>query len=205
MLPVGHTHEDIDARFSLVSRLLFQNDAETVEDFLNLLEKPNLIKTVYDVKAWLIPTMPEYITGVSEPLHYKFEKINGKVSIFYKGTQNSEWKEAEHGFINKHPSGKPKVVAPDFTKMDEIKLLKLIENNKSLFKNKNIKEYWKKMIKQLQQKQSNEKWILPDLPKQICRKQSPAANLPDDIIQLLDKENRDPLVIIFMYSCKLFI
>ena len=27
MLPVGHTHEDIDARFPLVSRSLFQNDA----------------------------------------------------------------------------------------------------------------------------------------------------------------------------------
>ena len=42
--------------------------------------------------------MPDYNTGC------KVEKINGMVSIFYKDNQNSEWKEAEHGFINKLPT-----------------------------------------------------------------------------------------------------
>jgi hypothetical protein len=74
MLLVGHTHGDIDARFSLIARRLYQKDTETVEEFLNVLEKPSLIKTIYDVKSWLMPHMPQYISGISEPLHFKFEK-----------------------------------------------------------------------------------------------------------------------------------
>jgi hypothetical protein len=36
MLPVGHTHEDIDARFSFIARRLYQKDTETLEEFLNV-------------------------------------------------------------------------------------------------------------------------------------------------------------------------
>ncbi|XP_060594673.1 uncharacterized protein LOC132749024 [Ruditapes philippinarum] len=133
MLPVGHTHEDIDARFSLISRRLYQKDTETLEEFLNVLEKPMLIKTIHDVKSWLIPYIPKYISGISEPLHFKFEKIDGAVRSLYKGIHNEEWKEVEHGFLSKVPGGKPNIVSPDFCKIDEDGLFKLIEKNKSFF------------------------------------------------------------------------
>jgi hypothetical protein len=133
MLPEGHTHEDIDARFSLIARRLYQKDTETLEEFLNVLEKPSLIKTIHDVKSWLIPHIPKYISGISEPLHFKFEKIDGAVRSLYKGIHNEEWKEAEHGFLSKVPGGKPNIVSPDFCKIDEDGLFKLIEKNKSFF------------------------------------------------------------------------
>ena len=60
--------------------------------WIYLKKKPNLIKTSYNVKDWLIKIMPEYITGVyAGPLHYKIEKINGMVSIFYKDEHVTGW------------------------------------------------------------------------------------------------------------------
>ncbi|XP_053401089.1 uncharacterized protein LOC123558034 [Mercenaria mercenaria] len=193
-LPVGHTHEDIDARFSLIARRLYQNDVETFEDFLRILDLPKVIHTIYDVKSWLMPCLPDYISGTSEPLHYKFERIDNVVTCFYKGNKDSEWKATELGFLVEMPRSKPKIIKPDFNKIEEEKLFKLIENNKSLFKTTNILEHWKTFIKELKRKQINEKWILPDLPTQTDRMPLPEEPLPDDLVHLLEKENREPQV-----------
>ena len=62
-LYVGHTHEDIDQRFSVISRFLMDNDVLTMEDFLSELRKLNnndkekkvtarALDWVYDYSEW---------------------------------------------------------------------------------------------------------------------------------------------------------
>jgi hypothetical protein len=78
-LPVGHTHEDIDARFSLISRDLYQTDTETLGNFVKLLGPHEFVKSDFNFREWLTLSIPKYISGTTEPLHFKFEKVNNKV------------------------------------------------------------------------------------------------------------------------------
>lgn len=50
---VGNIHEQIDACFSKVSDILRRNDAETLDDLVNLLPNVMNIKYVFDVRSWL--------------------------------------------------------------------------------------------------------------------------------------------------------
>ena len=79
-LPVGHTHEDVDAAFSKVADQLRKRDVETVEDLLNMLPKSEMLGTMFDVRNWLEPEIST-LMGVSSPLHYKFESVNDEVSV----------------------------------------------------------------------------------------------------------------------------
>ena len=40
---MGHTHEDIDQRFSVISNVLKKKDIDTLEEMLELVEKGHLI------------------------------------------------------------------------------------------------------------------------------------------------------------------
>ncbi|XP_053381351.1 uncharacterized protein LOC123565970 [Mercenaria mercenaria] len=67
-LYVGHTHEDVDAAFSKISEKLRTTDAETLDDLIALLPKPEEILHMFDVKNWLAPHIAD-IEKHSEPLH----------------------------------------------------------------------------------------------------------------------------------------
>ncbi|XP_052218113.1 uncharacterized protein LOC127835717 [Dreissena polymorpha] len=49
-LIVGHTHEDIDARFSMISRTLGSKDAEIFEDLLKILQSAERVTKIFDVQ-----------------------------------------------------------------------------------------------------------------------------------------------------------
>jgi hypothetical protein len=74
LLPVGHTHEDIDARILLKSRDLYQTDTETLDDFVKLLGPHEFVKSVFNVREWLTLSSPKYISGTTEPLHFRLKK-----------------------------------------------------------------------------------------------------------------------------------
>ncbi|XP_060583861.1 uncharacterized protein LOC132740023 [Ruditapes philippinarum] len=194
-LPVGHTHEDIDARFSLISRDLYQTDTETLDDFVKLLGPHEFVKSVFNVREWLTLSIPKYISGTTEPLHFKFEKVNNKVVTCYKGEHDNEWKIESTGFLMEIPKGKPKHVPADFTDIQDERLLKLIETNKALFKTNDIINKWKNTLKEIKKKK-DEKWILPDLPKQNDHQEIPLMRLADEVENVLDKENREPQLLI---------
>lgn len=61
---LAHTHEDIDACFRKVSDIPRRNDAETLDDLVNLLPNVTGIKYVFDVRSCL---MAIFVTFGSKP------------------------------------------------------------------------------------------------------------------------------------------
>ncbi|KAH3844072.1 hypothetical protein DPMN_086324 [Dreissena polymorpha] len=109
-LIVGHTHEDIDAKFSEVSRLLNTKDAEYFDDFLNVLKNAERITQLFDVKSWIEGDLNK-VEHITQPLHFKFVSVDGGVKVFYKGVQSQPWSALNGNFLNKAPSGKRNIEA----------------------------------------------------------------------------------------------
>ena len=72
-LPVGHTHEDIDAMFSLLSRYLQTHSAILPSDLAaawrGACKGQNVptvseVKTVPDIKRWLESSLPDDLVGI---------------------------------------------------------------------------------------------------------------------------------------------
>lgn len=69
---VGHTHEDIDQRFSLISRRLKRKPTRSIPEFAEEVQQSmdkisvKGVNKVYDVREWLTPFMA-IIGGHSEP------------------------------------------------------------------------------------------------------------------------------------------
>ncbi len=87
-LNVGHTHEDIDAAFSRIAERLRQNEAETLHDLLHKLPEVTEIRGgMHDISGWMKPYIVD-IRKHTRPLHYKFARVEGQVSVLYKGQQH---------------------------------------------------------------------------------------------------------------------
>lgn len=117
---VGHTHEDIDACFSKVSDILRRNDAETLDDLVNLLPNVTNIKYVFDVRSWIEDNIRD-VRKHTQPLHYKFKNSGHVVEAFYKGKHDSAWKNLDGGLLvrNQHQTivkirGSPKLSSINF-------------------------------------------------------------------------------------------
>ena len=54
-LLVGHTHEDVGARFSKIAEKLRKNEAETLPQLAALLPSVTELNHMLDIKAWLMP------------------------------------------------------------------------------------------------------------------------------------------------------
>lgn len=127
---VGHTHEDIDACFSKVSDILRRNDAETLDDLVNLLPK---VKYVFDVRSWLEDNIHD-VRKHTPPLHCKFKNSGHVVEAYYKGKHDSAWKYLEGGLLVRNQyqkiikiRGSPKLSSINF---DGIGLEKIESNLK---------------------------------------------------------------------------
>ena len=82
----------------------------------------------------------------SFPLHYKFEKDGDRVKFSCKGPHYAEWIGVEDNILSKKPSGKPKTVKPDFSKVNVERNLKQIHQLKHLFKNEETVSFWKDFL-----------------------------------------------------------
>ncbi|XP_052213079.1 uncharacterized protein LOC127831989 [Dreissena polymorpha] len=107
-LIVGHTHEDIDARFSMISRTLGSKDAEIFEDLLKILQSAERVTKIFDVKKWLEPNL-NVAQHATQPLHYKFVNVEGIVNFFYKDYQHQPWTPLVGHFLQKVPEGVPEL------------------------------------------------------------------------------------------------
>lgn len=72
-LPVGHTHEDVDAAFSKIAETLRRKDAETMPRLKTMLPNVNEVEVLYDIRQWLTPNLND-IRKHTGPLHYKFSR-----------------------------------------------------------------------------------------------------------------------------------
>ena len=79
----GHTHEDIDARFSRVSKQLKHNHAKTIPELMKVIAgslhdetvRPMIFSKLYDVRAWISPYLNE-IHNHTLPHVYRYVSSN---------------------------------------------------------------------------------------------------------------------------------
>ncbi|WAR14225.1 hypothetical protein MAR_004330 [Mya arenaria] len=80
-LMVGHTPEDIDAQFSVISRTLRKLDVETLPKLLQILPNSTQIKKLFNIKDWIAPHLDK-IVNHSKPLHFMF--MQGEDGVIQK-------------------------------------------------------------------------------------------------------------------------
>ncbi|WAR14851.1 hypothetical protein MAR_004956 [Mya arenaria] len=192
-LMVGHTHEDVDAQFSLISRTLKTKDCETIESLMTVCNGEHM-HTVYDVKNWILPNANKFKL-ITTPLHYKFQKKDGTINVCYKGLNSQDWILLDGHFLNKLPIGKPHIVIRDFSKISVEKSVKQIETIKNLFNEHSNYVYWTDFYQNLNRNAIEDTpWILPLLPRQSS--QIPASlivHVPETVQAAMEKELRIPV------------
>jgi hypothetical protein len=88
-LIVGHTHEDIDQRFSCISSTLKRSDVDSLKEMFSLIERgtspteafvsARLLENVWDWKQFIIPhllTGSDSLVGITFPHHMRFYMDN---------------------------------------------------------------------------------------------------------------------------------
>lgn len=215
-LPVGHTHEDVDAAFSRIAETLRRNDAETMPRLKEMLPNVKDIEAIYDIRSWITSSLND-IRKHTKPLHYKFirDLATHNVKMQYKAFQDSEWK-TEHGIIQlisgkpNLPKGIPKVINPQFEKIDINKIKSRIPQWQCLFTDQiehTEQKWWGGFLGHLEKIRdslphrrtkvlSKAKWILPLLPKQQLKRQRPSVDqdIPAELRRLLENEREECFV-----------
>jgi hypothetical protein len=100
---VGHTHEDIDQCFSIISNTLKRTNIDSLKELIQLVEKGTSyieafvvarhLENVRDWKSFIMPhlfTGGDTLTGITFPHHMRFYVENGVPRVqhkhFSKGT-----------------------------------------------------------------------------------------------------------------------
>ena len=96
-LIVGHMHEDIDQRFSIISNTLKRTNIDSLKELLGLVQQGTLyteafvsgwhLENVRDWKSFITPhllTKGDAITGMTFPHHMRFYMKNGITRVQYK-------------------------------------------------------------------------------------------------------------------------
>lgn len=201
---VGHTHEDVDAAFSQISKRLRQEDVETYDNFIDFLPDSKDVTVMFNVKAWLEPHLCKPLEHTA-PLHFRFQRINDKdVKIHYKGLYDQPWIEY-HGFFKSLPNGKkylptgtPKLVQPNIENINFDRLRRQVHVIEHMFSKSEYVEWWDSFIDKLTKEKYSEKaqWYLKLLPRQKKEKEIEHTRdaLPPQIRKQLDKETAIPHV-----------
>ena len=142
---VGNTHEDVDAGFGRIAEKLRRNDAETVPQLKNLLPINEDVKDMLDIKTWMLPELDEPKQHSCQH-HFKFSRVDDKPSVSYKLLQPHAWIEMEPLFENV-PKVKPKVLSPDYSKINIEKLEKQIKAMNYMFKDDSTISWWTDFLK----------------------------------------------------------
>ena len=109
-LIVGHTHEDIDQRFSYISSALKRQDIDSLEEMLQIIrERPTFtepfihaehLEHIRDWKSFITPYLREdAFVGISKPHHFRFYMQNNKPHVQYKDYARSLLWIPENGHI----------------------------------------------------------------------------------------------------------
>jgi hypothetical protein len=107
-LIVGHTHEDIDQRFSFISSALKREDIDSLPELLEKIrERPTHtepfvhvehLEHIRDWKKFITPYLrTDAFVGISQPHHFRFYMNNNKPHVQYKPYSRSPAWKPEHG------------------------------------------------------------------------------------------------------------
>jgi hypothetical protein len=107
-LIVGHTHEDIDQRFSIISNTLKRQDVDSLRQLLQPTNEgawftesffsARLLENVWNWKSFITPyliTGGDSFVGISLPHHMRFSMANGIARVQYKHYCPDQWRLAE--------------------------------------------------------------------------------------------------------------
>ena len=103
-LIMGHTHEDIDQKFSIISNVLKRKDIDTLDEMLQLVEKgtsymeafvkARKLEHIHNWKTFITPHLlrgGDHLTGITLPHHMRFYMDSGSVRVQYKHFYSDEW------------------------------------------------------------------------------------------------------------------
>jgi hypothetical protein len=103
-LLVGHTHEDIDQRFSCISSVLRRHDINSMKEMFNLVESGSspteafiiarLLRNIRDWKGFITPHLRvggEAIAGITFPQHMRFYSVNGVPRVQSRKLVSDVW------------------------------------------------------------------------------------------------------------------
>ncbi|XP_068669901.1 uncharacterized protein [Montipora foliosa] len=197
-LPVGHTHEDIDAFFGVYSKHLTQMDVYTVEGLLEAMKNclqvikvfPFLLEVVFDIKEWLAP-FSEELHSHTQPKCFKFVRSEqGKCVMFYRNYSHMQW-EGPQQLLKSVPTGKPGLVQPSLHKIDAASLkrdLKKFEENYS----ERVSQVWAQWLQDLDKLlELPTEWVWPLEVLENCKKIRPSNEdvaVPSTLQAMRDKE-----------------
>jgi hypothetical protein len=107
-LIVGHTHEDIDQCFSIISNTLKRTNIDSLKELLELVEKGTSyaeafmsarhLENVRDWKSFITPHLligGNTLTGITFPHHMRFYMENGVPRVQHKHFSKDAWGPAE--------------------------------------------------------------------------------------------------------------
>jgi hypothetical protein len=107
-LIVGHTHEDIDQRFSIISNTLKRTNIDSLKELLELIQRRTSytkafvsarhLENVQDWKSFIMPhllTRSDTITGITFPHHMRFYMENGVTWVQYKHFSKDAWRPTD--------------------------------------------------------------------------------------------------------------
>jgi hypothetical protein len=107
-LIVGHTHENIDQRFSIISNTLKRTNIDSLKELLELVQRRTSyteafvsarhLENVRDWKSFImlhLLTRGDTITGITFPHHMRFYMENGMIRVQYKHFSKDAWGPAE--------------------------------------------------------------------------------------------------------------
>jgi hypothetical protein len=124
-LLIGHTHSDIDQRFSCISHVLKEDDISSVSELLGLIQNhipghtnepvryARLMENIWDWRDFITPHLhssggSEFV-GLSEPHHFRFFQRNGRPHVQHKIYANDAWGPTEgHPFLASVPDVRSK-------------------------------------------------------------------------------------------------
>jgi hypothetical protein len=102
---VGHTHKDIDQRFSVISRTLKKGDIDSLKELLQLIEKgassteafvkARHMENVWNWKEFITPCLlvgGDALMGITIPQHMRFFMKDGEPRVQYKEDCREEWR-----------------------------------------------------------------------------------------------------------------
>src|SRR5450759_2002476 len=107
-LIVGHTHEDIDQRFSIISNTLKRTNIDSLKELLQLVERGTSyteafvsakhLENVRDWKLFITPhllTGRDTVTGITFPHHMRFYVESGVPRVQHKHFSTDAWGPTE--------------------------------------------------------------------------------------------------------------